>query len=83
MTMVDLSTAQTVPGISAQITNALYEGMAHSDAEAGPIHRRHHPSKVVAMIGLAPADIMLPLMDYFVRQRAVHFREGLIEQQGD
>jgi hypothetical protein len=57
--------------------------MAHGDVEPVPIHRRHHPSKVVPMAGLTLADIVLPLMDHLVSQRAVHFREGLVAKQGN
>jgi hypothetical protein len=52
--------------------------MLHGDAEAVAIHGRHGSAKVVTVIRPALADVILPLMDHFMAQRAVHFSSGLI-----
>lgn len=80
--MVDLSTPQTVPGISAETESALAEGMTHGDVQAVKIHLTHHLPKVASMIGLTLAKLVLPLMDHFMGQRAVYLCQRLIGKQG-
>jgi hypothetical protein len=52
--------------------------MLHGNAETIAIHGRHGLAEVVTVIRPALADVILPLMDHFMGQRAVHFSSRLI-----
>jgi hypothetical protein len=51
--------------------------MLHGDAEPLAIHGRHGLAEVVTVIRPALADVILPLMDHFMGQGAVHFTSRL------
>jgi len=42
--------------------------MIDRDAEAIQVHARHHATEILTMIRATLEDVVLPLMDHFVRQ---------------
>ena len=61
------------PGVFRQRMNGLIQGMADRNAEPIPIHDGHQPMKLRPVVRPPLQNIVLPLMNHFMRQRADEF----------
>ena len=71
---VDGAAVLAAPSIFGQSRHFFAEGMVDRDAEPIFIHPCHHATKVQSMIRATFQNIVLPLMDHFMRQR----RQGFV-----
>ena len=71
---VDGAAVLAAPGIFGQSSYFFAEGVVDRDAETIFIHPCHHATKIQSVIRAAFQNIVLPLMDHFMRQ----CRQGLV-----
>src|SRR5574340_571752 len=65
---IDVSALLAAPGILGQGGHLSAKRVVDRDAEAVLIHPHHHAAKIGAMVRAALQDIVLPLMDHFMRE---------------
>ena len=68
VSLVDATAVLAPPGISGQCGHFFAQRVIDRDAKAVSIHLGHHAAKIGAMIRATLQDIVLPLVNHFVRQ---------------
>jgi hypothetical protein len=70
---VQISALLAPPGIAGERIHFLVEGMIDRDSQPVLIHAMHHPPEIGAVIRPPLQNIVLPLMDDFMRERGDQF----------
>jgi hypothetical protein len=70
---VRLPALRTLPGIFRECLNLLIERMPNRNPKSITIHTGHELQEFRSMGGTALFDIILPLMNHFMRQRPHNF----------
>jgi hypothetical protein len=65
---VEVSASLTAPGILGEGGYLMAKRVVDRNAEAVSIHLSHHAAKIRPMVRAALQDIVLPLMDHFMRE---------------
>jgi hypothetical protein len=86
---VHMATLPAAPGKLGQCEDFLMEGMIDRNSQRTiAIHLGHLPEEVGSVVGASLGQVILPLMDHFMRQRARDFLfaigrlcEGLREER--
>ena len=68
VSLVDATAVLAPPGISGQSGHFFAQRVIDRDTETISIHPGHHATKISAMIRATLQDIVLPLVNHFVRQ---------------
>lgn len=66
--LIEAAAVLAAPGIFGQRGDFFCQGVIDRDAEAVTIHLTHHATKIGPVIRATFQDIVLPLVNHFVRQ---------------
>ncbi len=68
LSLVHAATVLATPGILGQRGHCVAQRVIDRDTQAVPIHLGHHATKVGTMVRTTLQNIVLPLVNHFVRQ---------------